>query len=167
MSDEKDLGFKVSDRRLFNPDGTPREIEPESAPSAPAQPEAPAAGGPPAAASGPQFTREPATEAAAGPDAAFGDPGGHEEDEMTEFMAALMNIASPAFIYLGLADHPATGRPQIDLGAAQQYIEILAILREKTKGNLTRSEEDFFEGILADMRMQFVALKNQGLGARG
>jgi hypothetical protein len=163
MSDEKDLGFKVSDRRLFNPDGTPREIEPESAPSAPAQPEA----SPAASAGEPQFTREPAPEAAFGPDAAFGGAGGREEDEMTEFMAAIMNIASPAFIYLGLADHPATGRPQIDLGAAQQYIEILAVLREKTKGNLTRSEEDFFEGILADMRMQFVALKNQGLGARG
>jgi hypothetical protein len=163
MPEDQDLGFKVSDRRLFNPDGTPRVLEEEPAPSAPAS--APSSAAPPPAAPSP-FA--PAMEAGA----AFGGgqdvpPGEREEDEMTEFMAAVMNVASPAFIYLGLAEHPATGRPQVDLVAAQQYIDILAVLREKTKGNLTRNEEEFFDGLLADMRMQFVALKNQGLGARG
>lgn len=166
MSEEKDLGFKVSDRRLFNPDGTPREIVPEAAPpAAPPEPAASTTAGATTASAtagtaGAQFSREP--------EPAFGGASGkHEEDEMTEFMAAIMNIASPAFIYLGLADHPATGRPQIDLGAAQQYIDILAVIREKTKGNLTRNEEEFFDGILSDMRMQFVSLRNQMPGGRG
>lgn len=157
MPEEKDLGFKVSDRRLFNPDGSPREIEFEPAPPAPPPP-APASSASSSASSsaaGSQFAPQPDADA------------GREEDEMTEFMGAIMNIASPAFIYLGLADHPATGRPQIDLGAAQQYIDILAILREKTRGNLTRSEEEFFDGILSDMRMQFVSLRNQMPGAMG
>jgi hypothetical protein len=38
-----------------------------------------------------------------------------EEGELTEFMAVLMEVATPAFIHLGLAEHPATGRPEINL----------------------------------------------------
>lgn len=163
MPEEKEQGFKVSDRRIFNPDGTLRVLEEE----------------PPAklAADAPQATASTQSPVAAqsvsnlGQEAVFGaaqeevaeEP---QEDEMTEFMGAIMNIASPAFIYLGLADHPATGRPEIDLGAAQQYINILGIIREKTKGNLTRSEEEFFDGILSDMRMQFVSLRQQMPGGR-
>lgn len=70
-----------------------------------------------------------------------------------------MGVASSAFIYLGLVEHPATGRRQIDLGAAKESIDMLSMLREKTKGNLTRGEERFFEDLLSDLHMQFVSIR--------
>ena len=75
------------------------------------------------------------------------------------FMEFLMGVASSAFIHLGLMEHPATGTRQVDLRSAQQSIGMLAMLREKTRGNLTPEEETFFEDLLADLRMQFVALR--------
>lgn len=136
MPDEQPDAFKVTDRRLFNPDGSPREnlLEPE-----------------PAAAPSPA-----AHQAASEPEAEEPDD---EAPEMTEFMAVLMEFATPAFIHLGLAEHPATGRPEVSLPAAQQALEMLRVLHEKTAGNLTPEETEFFEGLLADLRMQFVSLK--------
>jgi hypothetical protein len=58
-------------------------------------------------------------------------------------------------------EHPATGRPEVNLPAGQQAIEMLRILREKTSGNLTREEEDYFEELLAVLRMRFVELNKQ------
>jgi hypothetical protein len=148
MPDSDETGFKVSDRRLFNPDGTLREEASAPEASAPAEPQViPGAGAQPQRAPGP----EPVRDFAAGPE-------GHEP-EMTEFMDFLMGVASSAFIYLGLMEHPATGQRQVDLRAAKQSIDMLAMLRQKTRGNLTREEEDFFEGLLADLRLQFVSLK--------
>jgi hypothetical protein len=43
-----------------------------------------------------------------------------------------------------------------DLPLAQQTIDILAMLREKTKGNLTQEEEKFMENLLMDLRLRFV-----------
>jgi hypothetical protein len=83
-----------------------------------------------------------------------------EEAEMTDFMQFLYSFASStAFIHLGLIEHPATGRPEVNLPAAQQGIGMLMLLREKTKGNLTRTEDEFFETLLADLQMQFVSLR--------
>ncbi len=142
MSEENQGGFKITDRRLFNPDGTMREdavIEEESVSPEPvidiSQPSIPA--GAPA--------EPPPME----------EPGGMPEQ--TLFNEFLMGIASSAFIYLGLVEHPATGRRQVDLGAAKESIDMLDMLREKTKGNLTRGEDKFFEELLADLKMQFVA----------
>jgi len=135
MPDEQQGAFKVTDRRLFNPDGTPREQpspgEPQPAPE-------------PLAA--PVFEPEADDLSDAAP-------------EMTEFMNVVMEFAATAFIHLGLAEHPATGRPQVNLPAAQQAIEMLRILQEKTTGNLTREEDQFFGSLLADLQMRFVSLK--------
>jgi hypothetical protein len=76
----------------------------------------------------------------------------------TEF---LMNIASSAFVYLGLVEHPATGRRQVDLMAAKETIDVLVMLHEKTKGNLTGGESRFFDDLLADLQTQFVSMRRQ------
>ena len=144
MPEDNEGGFKVTDRRLFNPDGSLREQLPEEAPAA-APTSAPTSGPEP----------EPEPELTVDFDSEMGD----DQGEMTEFMGVIMEFAAPAFIHLGLAEHPATGRPQVNLPAAQQAIEMLRILREKTTGNLTREEENFFDGLLTDLRMQFVSLK--------
>ncbi len=165
MSEEQESGFKISDRRKFNPDGSPRETytEPEPAPAA-AAPVAPVASAPPPTTVRPEDLYSTAARQALEPEPSpFADPAPmDEEEEMTEFMQFLYSLASStAFIHLGLMEHPATGRAEINLPAAQQGIGMLMLLQEKTKGNLTRTEAEFFTTLLSDLQMQFVSLRKQ------
>jgi hypothetical protein len=151
MAEENQGSFKVTDRRLFNPDGTLRDdalIE-EAAPAPP--PEPGAAATPSSAQPQGQFAAATAPELQSEPEDA--------EPERTMFNEFLMGIASSAFIYLGLVEHPATGRRQVDMTAAKESIDMLLMLREKTKGNLTRGEEKFFDDLLSDLKMQYVTMR--------
>ena len=151
MAEENQGSFKVTDRRLFNPDGTLRDdalIE-EAAPAPP--PEPGAAASPGSAQPQGQFAAATAPELQSEPEDA--------EPERTMFNEFLMGIASSAFIYLGLVEHPATGRRQVDMTAAKESIDMLLMLREKTKGNLTRGEEKFFDDLLSDLKMQYVSMR--------
>ena len=151
MAEENQGSFKVTDRRLFNADGTLREdalIE-EAAPAPSPEPQ-------PAVSSGSaqpqrQFAAATAPELQPEPEDA--------EPERTMFNEFLMGIASSAFIYLGLVEHPATGRRQVDMTAAKESIDMLVMLREKTKGNLTHGEEKFFDDLLSDLKMQYVSMR--------
>jgi len=144
MPEENQSAFKVTDRRLFNSDGTLREeaLELQSA----------------AAAVAPVLNSEGAAfEAGSAHDFPEEDPDALPEQTMfTEF---LMGVASSAFIYLGMVEHPATGRRQVDLGAAKESIDMLTMLREKTKGNLTRGEEKFFADLLSDLHLQYISIR--------
>jgi Domain of unknown function (DUF1844) len=151
MAEENQGSFKVTDRRLFNPDGTLREdalIE-EPAPAPPPEPQPTVSSG--SAQPQGQFAAAIAPELQPEPEDA--------EPERTLFNEFLMGIASSAFIYLGLVEHPATGRRQVDMTAAKESIDMLVMLREKTKGNLTRGEEKFFEDLLSDLKMQYVSMR--------
>ncbi|HKQ92306.1 MAG TPA: DUF1844 domain-containing protein [Blastocatellia bacterium] len=151
MAEENQGSFKVTDRRLFNPDGTLRDdalIE-EAAPAPP--PEPGAAASPSSAQPQGQFAAATAPELQSEQEDA--------EPERTMFNEFLMGIASSAFIYLGLVEHPATGRRQVDMTAAKESIDMLLMLREKTKGNLTRGEEKFFDDLLSDLKMQYVTMR--------
>ena len=151
MAEENQGSFKVTDRRLFNPDGTLRDdalIE-EAAPAPPSEPGA--AASPSSAQPQGQFAAATAPELQSEPEDA--------EPERTMFNEFLMGIASSAFIYLGLVEHPATGRRQVDMTAAKESIDMLVMLHEKTKGNLTRGEEKFFDDLLSDLKMQYVTMR--------
>jgi len=151
MAEENQVSFKVTDRRLFNADGTLREdalIE-EAAPAQTPEPQPAVSSGP--AQSQRQFAAATAPELQPEPE--------DVEPERTMFNEFLMGIASSAFIYLGLVEHPATGRRQVDMTAAKESIDMLVMLREKTKGNLTRGEEKFFDDLLSDLKMQFVSMR--------
>ena len=156
MSEEQEVGFKISDRRKFNPDGSPRDFSPEPEPIVVADPPPPA----PKQAVRPEEIYSTATQRALEPEPSpFAEPE-PEEPEMTEFMQIIYSLAtSTAFIHLGLMEHPATGRAEVNLQAAQQGIGMLMILREKTKGNLTPNEEEFYDTLLGDLKMQFVSLR--------
>jgi len=151
MAEENQGSFKVTDRRLFNADGTLREDalieEPAPAPSPEPQPAVSSGSAQPqrqfAAATAPELQPEPED----------------VEPERTMFNEFLMGIASSAFIYLGLVEHPATGRRQVDMTAAKESIDMLVMLREKTKGNLTHGEEKFFDDLLSDLKMQYVSMR--------
>jgi len=71
------------------------------------------------------------------------------------FMDFLVGLASSALIHLGAPD-PESGERHKDLPLARQTLDLLSMLREKTRGNLTPEEETFFENLLTDLRLQFV-----------
>lgn len=82
------------------------------------------------------------------------------------FTAFVVSLASSAAIHFGDAPNPATGlRGAPNLAGATQMIEILALLAEKTKGNLTAEERQVLEQVLYELRMRFVQVAGGGTRA--
>lgn len=75
-----------------------------------------------------------------------------------DFYTFVLSLGSSAFVHMGDAPHPETGeRMTPNLQVAHQTIDILAMLQEKTRGNLTPQEEKFLENLLTDLRLRYVA----------
>lgn len=72
------------------------------------------------------------------------------------FTTFLLGLASTTLIHLGVAPNPETGKTTVDLEMAHETIDLLGILREKTRGNLTAEEDELFEKLLTDLRWQYV-----------
>jgi hypothetical protein len=179
MSEEQP-SYKVTDRRLFNADGTPRDVPDVEKPEATAaKTEAPT---PTPAAPDSQSASE--TAAAAKPEASSTTPAQPAADEATtpaeetpevdlpgaedpaSFASFMMSIASNAASSLGMMEHPATGKREVDLELGKHWIDILGMLQQKTRGNLLPQEQQILEGLLADLRMQYVSLTNATPKAR-
>ena len=164
--DEQQGNFKVTDRRLFNADGSPREVPPEERPAPePVKTEtAPTADVQPAQATvtSDQTTSEPSAALDLEDDldreptpeevAAARDP--------ASFVNFLMSIASNAASALGMMEHPVTHERGVDLELGKHWIDVLGMLQKKTQGNLTTQEKQMLESLLSDLRMQFVSLSN-------
>jgi len=84
--------------------------------------------------------------------------GAHGEMPLPEinFSSFLFSLASSAFVHLGAVPDPGTGETKKDLPLAKQTIDLLGVLREKTRGNLTSEEENLFDHLLYDLRMQYI-----------
>ncbi|MDQ3668023.1 MAG: DUF1844 domain-containing protein [Acidobacteriota bacterium] len=158
---EEQPNFKVTDRRLFNSDGTPRDVPPDEQPelkpaTAPESASAPAAA---AEASVSSQSTQPKVASSAAHEAAEPD-----EDELPDaenpagFASFIMTIASNAASSLGMIEHPVTQKREVDLESAKHWIDILGMLQQKTKGNIASQEEKILETLLADLRMQYVSL---------
>jgi hypothetical protein len=135
--EEKSKGFKVEDKRRFSAEG---ELKPEHRGAEPlpaAEPESPRTAGAPAQSG----TIEPEREKAL-------------PDEMT-FATFMVGLSTQALVHLGEI-HDPQGRGAADLVAAQQLIDIVGMLKEKTRGNLDRNEEELIESILFELRMKYV-----------
>lgn len=79
------------------------------------------------------------------------DPGG------IDFYTFVLSLGSSALVHLGDTPHPETGEPvPANLPLAKQTIDLLVMLSEKTKGNLTAEEEQFLEHLLTDLRLRYV-----------
>ncbi|GAO05304.1 DUF1844 domain-containing protein [Anaeromyxobacter sp. PSR-1] len=75
-----------------------------------------------------------------------------------DFYTFVLSLGSSAFVHLGDAPHPETGElAEANLLLAKQTIDILSMLAEKTKGNLTDEEARFLENLLTDLRLRYVA----------
>lgn len=80
-----------------------------------------------------------------------------------DFMTFCISLGSSAFVHMGDAPHPETGELQPNLMLAQQTIDLLGMLQEKTRGNLTDEEARFLEHLLVDLRLRYVT-KASGKG---
>jgi hypothetical protein len=128
--EKEESGFKVADRRLFTADGDLRDTEPA----------------------------EPSSRDAGIPtlDASPGVAPQSEEDMPMTFEALIFSLSTTALLQLGLAPHPETGKQERDLPGAKQTIDILEILQQKTRGNLTADEGQMLEECLYDLKMTYV-----------
>ncbi len=78
-----------------------------------------------------------------------------------DFGTFVLSLGSSALIHLGEAPDPISGEKQAaNLPLAQQSIDLLALLQEKTKGNLTDAEGRLLESLLFDLRMRYIAAVN-------
>ena len=150
--------IKVNDRRKFNLDGSIREgveIEPEKPKAETVVPQPTA-----------EKTAEPQETAPEAEDI-HATPQTEEFDETEEipgaedpasFVNFLSTLATNAAASLGAMPHPVTGQRSLDLDTGKYWLDILAMLSEKTKGNLHPQESRLLEGLLGDLRMQYVQL---------
>lgn len=132
--EQEKRGFKVEDRRRFSETGDVRPGHQEEATPPAAETVAPAAFAAPAA--------EPVHE--------------HHSFMELNFSTFLLSLTTQALAHLGEIPDPVTQQVHVDLGAAKQMIDILGMLKEKTKGNLDVAESELLENALYDLRLRYV-----------
>ena len=138
MADEEieGKGFVIRDRRRFTEDGEIKETtEPDE------KTEEPEAG--------------PQEEEKAEPEAVSEQI---EETPLPEinFSTFIFSLNTSTLLHLGEIPDPATGKQKEDLALAKQTIDLIAMLDEKTRGNLTSDEENLIKHILYDLRLRYV-----------
>ncbi len=73
-----------------------------------------------------------------------------------DFSTFIFSLNSSVYVQLGLLEDPATGEKGKNLSMARQTIDVLAMLEEKTRGNLTTEEEQMLKHMLYDLRVLYV-----------
>jgi hypothetical protein len=73
-----------------------------------------------------------------------------------DFHTFLLSLGSSALLHLGELERPGAAGPETDLTMAKHTIDILAMLQDKTRGNLTPEETKLLEGLLFDLRLRYV-----------
>lgn len=175
MAEKKqDSGFTVTDRRLFTSDGDlrsdtheeaeqPKTIKPESAPTQDASPAGESAIDrdiPPPPTSAEQEAQAAAYRQSSKDLDTQVELSGHsaKEFEIT-FERFLASLYMTAMLQLGLMRQQGD-QPRVDLIGARQTIDTLSLISEKTKGNLTSTEENFLQNSLYELRMAYVEVTN-------
>lgn len=125
-------GFTVQDRRRFSPEtGEARADAPEVSDAA--------------------KVSKPG-----GQETKSAGPTDHEPLPEINFSAFVISLSTQALMHLGEIANPISEKVELDVPVAKQMIDILAMLREKTRGNLNASEDRLMEDILFDLRMKYV-----------
>ena len=78
------------------------------------------------------------------------------------FVAFVVSLASSAAIHFGDLPDPSGARSEPNLEGAAQMIDILVLLEEKTRGNLSLEEREVLEQVLYELRMRFVEASGGG-----
>jgi hypothetical protein len=152
MSDEK--GFTVRDRRTVKSDGTLVETREE------------------ATAAKAEERPEPAR-----PSAADDDGKRHSVDDQSkteteqeqqrplppvDFTGFVFGLGQMALMHLGDIAEPQSGQISRNLDQARHVIDILDMLEEKTRGNLTQEEDDLLRTLKSELKLKFVKVSNMG-----
>ena len=136
---EEEQGFVIKDRRQFTTEGELKETEEEKTEKT-----------------------EPAGEQRETPG---------ETEHMAEeniqtpfpevtFSTFILSLVSSTLVHLGDAPDPSSGKTSPDLNLAKHTIDMIAMLKQKTDGNLTKDEQAMIESVLYDLRMRYVSKKD-------
>lgn len=94
------------------------------------------------------------------------DPAPGDDLPKADFSGFLISLGSSAFVHLGLVPDPETQeRRKPNLAIARQTIDMIELLEEKTRGNLTEDETTLLRNLLTDLRMRFVTASQDSKGA--
>ncbi|MBX7148318.1 DUF1844 domain-containing protein [bacterium] len=159
MRDEEknDGPIKVVDRRRFNTDGSMRDEAPEEIAQKPlpkTPPPAPKAPPPQAA---PESQQIPSSRTP-DPEPRTPSPKGDYDISFPQF---IFSLASSIQMALGLMPNPVTNQVRINLASAKQSIDILAMLEDKTRGNLDEEEAQMLKQVIYELRMVYVEVTNK------
>jgi hypothetical protein len=163
---DEEVTYKVADKRKFNPDGSVREgvtLDAAPPPKPREEPKPTPLRQSELAADNAPFDSEAATAEFTEDDLAGLDeiedtsdiPGARDPASFVNFLSTLATNAAAA---LGAVPHPVTGKRSLDLESGKYWLDVLAMLRDKTKGNLHPKEQQLIDGLLGDLRMQYVQL---------
>jgi len=128
----EEKSFKVEDRRRFSPAGEPRVAE-EKADTVPDVEKD-------AAKKGTEETRKTSNESL----------------PEINFSTFVISLSTQVLMHLGEIPNPLDEKMERDLAVAKQMIDIIGMLREKTRGNLDSGEQKLMEDVLFDLRMRYV-----------
>ena len=143
--DKSDISFRVIDRRLFTEEG---ELRPEAKEQAQREKDAPQPAAPAAAPAA-----KPAEQPAAAP--AVEKPAPVRSPYFDLLVRSLANQA--AMLLSGMED-PATGQTMVDIEGAREVIDMLDVLREKTRGNLAPEEDRMLAELLGSLKFSFLEM---------
>lgn len=77
-------------------------------------------------------------------------------ESQVSFEAFILSLSTTAMVHLGLMADPVSGNKEANLKAAREMIDLIGLLQEKTKGNLTSTESQLIDAVLFDLRMTYV-----------
>jgi len=158
-SENKEPAFKVQDRRRFSSEGETKADSEESRERVEMPPPSGTAQSPkPEQVARPASSQSAGAGASARPEANRG--GAAPAAELT-FAAFVWSLSEQALAALGEIPDPATGKVSHDLIMAQQMIDIIIMLRDKTRGNLDQHEQTLVQEILSTLQMKYVELARQ------
>jgi hypothetical protein len=154
---EEGRGFKIVDRRHLDANGNPRD------PAAAEQPD-------PAKETGGKRPQGKAAPSGSAPGASAprdeAEPSAYHLGEAPDagaldFPQFILSLAQLAFAFLGDLPNPQTGRRERNVAAARQQIDLLGLLREKTRGNLTPDEDQLLNTLLYELHRRYVEVVEQ------
>ena len=91
------------------------------------------------------------------------DAPGAEALPETEFSDFIMSLATSALMHMGEA-HDEGGQPHVDMDMARHTIDIIGMLHDKTRGNLSPEENRVVQNALYDLRLRFVEARKKAAG---
>jgi len=170
MDKEKKQEFVVTDRRKFNVDGEPRPDAPVETAAAPIAPPAPVSAPEPVAApakpaTAPVVESKPSAASVPGfsvPDLETGYNGDRERTafggQKMEFIHLLDMLVQTAMMYAGAMESGAERR--VDVVGLRQMIDLITVLQEKTRGNLSQQEAEVLSNTMFQLRMTYMEIVN-------